>query len=817
MIFRFALPSWLAHPRVRGAKKLAARRSYQPGVEALEARDCPSTVTIPNLYNTGVDAQGQLLAAGNPDPHYALISAPAPDQPGAALAVIPNGFPFNGYWLPNGTTSEWIAPHADENDFNGGVTEPAGDYIYETKFDLTGLKPATASITGQITADNTVVHVILNGVDVGNASNKAEQYRGFTPLNITSGFVAGVNKLDFVVTNRPQTAWPNNEHNPSGFRAELSGTAEPGKPVALDQDVTLPEHTAAAITLGAVAPGGGPLTYTIVRGPKHGTVKLAGDVATYQAGDEGTDSFTFRVSDTAGRSNVATVHLTATDTPLVAHDLQYTLTEDQTLKEDAAHGLVAGNPQANGETVVVADPGKYATQHGTISVLSNGAFTYQPNKGYVGADFFPFKIRESHGNTVSSSALVMLQVEANEFTVKGPEVVPGFSQYQYTAAGLQDKDKIKWKLVSPNNEAAFVGADDKSTVSLSFKNEPVVVQLSYTITRDGKDLESKKLEVVVVKVEIPSTVFPLKGLAGAGDRTLTSGQNGVFQVQNPNAAAPWEHQPGSDYQWFVDNNQRKPAGGEPFIKISTVKPDEDAPPAFVVSVQVVLTAPKGHEDAITHIQVGYVQLLAASGTAEYDFGKGKTGTRTYNNPAKFAVDWAPPDQTKGKKVYWPYYTDGTGDPIFTPKNAKDTTGELQIVDSPALVIPSQWDPLGGGDNGKAPLVKVTAKDTFTLNVAARTLDQPPDKADYFDEGDRQWIVNYNYKLDDKQKPDVSGTTVQIVGIADKERDKELANGFPAPKQITAIPVNVLPGFLYGAGSSLKLAGGKIWRTWIPSS
>lgn len=57
----------------------------------------------------------------------------------------------------------------------------------------------------------------MNGVAAGPNSSS---YNTWMPFTINSGFVAGVNTLDFVVTNTGA--------GPTGLRVDLSGTASPG-------------------------------------------------------------------------------------------------------------------------------------------------------------------------------------------------------------------------------------------------------------------------------------------------------------------------------------------------------------------------------------------------------------------------------------------------------------------------------------------------------------------------------------------------------------------------------------------------------------
>jgi uncharacterized repeat protein (TIGR01451 family) len=160
------------------------------------------------LFNTGATAEGSV------DPHYTLIQSADPAFPGPnAFVALTTGYPLPGPWIPNNATSKWIAPQADQSGGNA-----SGLYIFRTTFDLTGLNPSTAVITGQWTTDNNGVDILINGVSTGFTTPFEAFSQGFFPFTINSGFVAGINTLDFVV---------NNGGLPIGLRVEMSGAASP--------------------------------------------------------------------------------------------------------------------------------------------------------------------------------------------------------------------------------------------------------------------------------------------------------------------------------------------------------------------------------------------------------------------------------------------------------------------------------------------------------------------------------------------------------------------------------------------------------------
>jgi len=174
------------------------------------------------IFDTGVNTLGIPLANGTVgDPHYLLISVPS----GTTILRVRRSvgssptFPIPP-WLGDDALSTWIGPSSD-NSLDG----PPGTYDFRTTFNLTGFAPDTARLIGQWAADNSGV-ILINGVATGSPSLG---FAAFTNFSINSGFIAGVNTLDFIVTNGPST--DGTLVNPVGLRVEVTGTAftpEPG-------------------------------------------------------------------------------------------------------------------------------------------------------------------------------------------------------------------------------------------------------------------------------------------------------------------------------------------------------------------------------------------------------------------------------------------------------------------------------------------------------------------------------------------------------------------------------------------------------------
>lgn len=204
---------------------------------------------IPGLYPTGVDDLGRLLPAGAVDPHYRLVSSADPAYPGPNVYTLNPGFPVPP-WLAEGPYSRWIAPRPEQH-----IGNAQGSYTYRITFNLTGYDPAKALIQGRWAVDNGGVDVVLNGVSLGIANTTG--FTSWSEFTIHRGFVAGLNTLDFIVSNAPDTP------NPTGLRVEMLGTVEvEGEPPSIllppaDQRLVAGETA----TFTVVAIGESPLFY----------------------------------------------------------------------------------------------------------------------------------------------------------------------------------------------------------------------------------------------------------------------------------------------------------------------------------------------------------------------------------------------------------------------------------------------------------------------------------------------------------------------------------------------------------------------------
>lgn len=160
---------------------------------------------INGLVNTGAG-----LSAGTQDTNYSLsVVSGATVLSNNYGFVANNSWPINP-WIQNDAVSSWLTPlQAQGTSFDAYQN---GVYNWHLSFDLTGYNVNSASFAGRFAADNAAT-ILLNGQAIASTNS----FTSWANFAANTGFVAGVNTLDFVVTNYAQ-----NGGNPTGLRVEFT-------------------------------------------------------------------------------------------------------------------------------------------------------------------------------------------------------------------------------------------------------------------------------------------------------------------------------------------------------------------------------------------------------------------------------------------------------------------------------------------------------------------------------------------------------------------------------------------------------------------
>jgi RHS repeat-associated protein len=147
-----------------------------------------------------------------------------------------------------------------------------------------------------------------------------------------------------------------------------------------------------------------PFTATLLSDPSHG-ILLFDENGRFEylpeAGFQGVDQFTYRLSDGIGSSSTATVTLNVGNhLPDLSLLQQYSARHDTDLVKDWP------SVDPDGDTITASV--KIQPTHGSVKFNDNGKWTYTPNQSYVGPDSFTFSIYD--GLLESADALVMIDV-----------------------------------------------------------------------------------------------------------------------------------------------------------------------------------------------------------------------------------------------------------------------------------------------------------------------------------------------------------------------------------------------------------------------
>jgi hypothetical protein len=261
---------------------------------------------------------------------------------------------------------------------NGHVTVPA--YTWKVALVLPG---QTGDDVARVTASTRVIAVIMPNVQGIRTSNSSDWMTYLTTVHAVEQ-LTGYN----FYSNVPQVIQ-------NAIENGVNGDNPPG---TADQSVSTTEDNATTFNLTVANPTANALTYNILTSPAHGTLSGSNGSETYTPAPDfnGTDSFTYTVSDGTHTSNTSTVTITISevnDAPSAADDAK-SVNEDSSITfpaSDLTTNDSAGPANESGQTLTVTSVTPTADTHGTVS-LSSGQVTYTPTPLYSGNASFTYQV-----------------------------------------------------------------------------------------------------------------------------------------------------------------------------------------------------------------------------------------------------------------------------------------------------------------------------------------------------------------------------------------------------------------------------------------
>jgi uncharacterized repeat protein (TIGR01451 family) len=358
--------------------------------------------TSTNLVLTGSDVDNTVT--------YAILSGPTHGALGTldintgAVTYTPNtnyngadGFTFtvsDGSLLATGTVSITVTPVNDT------------PFVVEDNYSIFKNATLTVPVSGVLTNDSDVDGNPLTALLAAGPTHAAS----FT-LNSNGSFTytplfnyVGVDTFTYRATDGSATSIV--------ATATINIQATNTAPIAIGQNVAVPEDTATNLVLDSFDVDGNSLTFIIVTGPTNGVLSLVdtnNGTVTYTPNTNfnGGDSFTFQVNDGFTNSGIATVGIIVTP----VNDAPVANNQNVNTPEDTFTNLVLVGSDIDSLVTYAILVGP---TNGLLSGFNTntGAITYAPALNYNGQDAFRFTV--SDGSLLATGTVFITVTPVND-------------------------------------------------------------------------------------------------------------------------------------------------------------------------------------------------------------------------------------------------------------------------------------------------------------------------------------------------------------------------------------------------------------------
>ena len=290
-------------------------------------------------------------------------------------------------------------------------------------------------------------------------------------------------------------------------------------PVAEPHSVTTVEDTPVEIRLMGSDPDSDPLAYSMITGPSHGRLKGTAPNLTYTPNPNfnGSDSFTFKVNDSAADSVPATVSImvSSVNDPPVANDDTATTQEDtpvvtiDVLANDTDVDNVGRYLYLDTLSLTAVSQGT----NGSVTINPDSTMSYSPHANFSGSDTFTYTISDNKGLTDTAKVNVTVNMvnDTPKFT-SAPvttATVGALYTYDVDSADPDAGDTLTYSLTAKpadmtiNSTTGLIQwkptqvGDNKVAVKVADSNStPALDTQSFTITVNPPPPKIAKLTVL---------------------------------------------------------------------------------------------------------------------------------------------------------------------------------------------------------------------------------------------------------------------------------------------------------------------------------
>ena len=263
----------------------------------------------------------------------------------------------------------------------------------------------------------------------------------------------------------------------------------------------------------------------------NGTLGISGTAIIYspKADYNGTDFFTYTLQDPDGDSDTGRVDITinpVNDPPTAELIQNYSVVQDTSLTVDANSGVLVGAFDIDGDTLTATLQTPPA--NGTLVLNADGGFTYTPNLGFVGSDFFEFFVFDGTVVNEGDARIVEIEVDAAVVVVDPPD--SGVVEDEIPLA------QIPLELVEGVDPNVLILMDDSGSMDFSFAtNESGAI---FRLRNHGRSPRprSRRTTFYYYVTDLPNNTYSRTGLPSEAELL---GSSSFGTDSNPNQYGVW--------------------------------------------------------------------------------------------------------------------------------------------------------------------------------------------------------------------------------------------------------------------------------------